>query len=121
MVIGVLTGLIALTTIAIILTCYRRRRNQNLASGNAHPVSGYDNGIYATPNTPPPSYGRSFGAKLTSKYMVHDDKPPVYEEVDVKALSQKKGVQNPLYDSTDDLDLGRRIRPKLEMKEDTEA
>jgi hypothetical protein len=117
--------LIALATIAIAIAIaiafYRRRRNQNLASGNAHPVSGYDNGIYATPNTPPPSNGRSCGAKLPPKYMVRDDKLPVYEEVDVKALSQKKGVQNPIYDSTDDLDLGRRIRPKLEMKEDTNA
>ena len=113
--------MIALTTIAIVFAFYRRRRNQNLASGNAHPVSGYDNGIYATPNTPPPSYGRSSGAKLPPKYMVHDEKLPAYEEVDVKALSQKKGVHNPIYDSTDDLDLGRRIRPKLEMKEDTNA
>jgi len=89
-----------LTTIAIVLTCYRRRRNQNLAIGNAHPVSGYDNGIY-TPNTPPPSYGHSFGAKLLQKYMVRDDKLP-FDEVDVKALSQKKCVQNLIYDSTDD-------------------
>ena len=76
-----------MTTISIVLACYYRRRNQNLPSGNAHPVSGYDNGIYATPNTPPPSYGRSSGAKLPPKYMVRDDKLPVYEEVDVNELS----------------------------------
>jgi len=33
--------------------------------------------------------------------MVRDDKLP-FDEVDVKALSQKKCVQNLIYDSTDD-------------------
>ena len=87
-----------MTTISIVLACYYRRRNQYLPSGNAHPVSGFDNGMYAS-LIPPPSYCRSSGAKLPPKYMVRDEKPPL-GEVDAKALSQKKGVHNPIYDST---------------------
>ena len=84
-VIGVLTGLIALTTISIVLACYYRRRNQDLPSGNAHPVSGFDNDMY-TSFTPPPSYSRSSSAKLLPKCMVRDEKLPL-EEVDVNELS----------------------------------
>ena len=72
-------------TISIVLARYRRRRNQDEPSGNAHPVSGFDNGMY-TSFTPPPSYSRSSGAKLPPKYMVRDEKLPL-GEVDVKALS----------------------------------
>ena len=85
----------------------------------ASQAQAYDNAIYATPRTPPPSYGYADGKKLPPKYMYVDEKPPVYEELDVKVF-KKKGVQNPVYDSSDELDV-REIKLKLQMRDEAEA
>ncbi|CAG2255071.1 unnamed protein product [Mytilus edulis] len=103
-VIGVLAVLILI--IAIILTAIEQ--------------NAYDNAIYSTatpPRTPPPSYSKTGGMKLPPKYVLGDEKPPLYEEMDVKVF-MKKGVQNPVYDSSDELEVGKI---KLRMRDEADA
>ncbi|XP_052088698.1 neurogenic locus Notch protein-like isoform X16 [Mytilus californianus] len=105
-VIGLLVGVVLLIAVVLwALYCRRmkKRRNEQTTGSESN---AYNNEIYATtptPKTPPPSYGKAGGMKLPPEYITGDDKPPMYEELDVKVFS-KKGIHNPVYDTSVDLD-----------------
>ena len=119
-VIGVLAVLILIIAIILTAMCCRRLKKKENAHQNGSEQNAYDNAIYSTatpPRTPPPSYGKTGGMKLPPKYVLGDEKPPLYEEMDVKVF-MKKGVQNPVYDSSDELEV-RNI--KLRMRDEADA
>ncbi|XP_052088703.1 uncharacterized protein LOC127725641 isoform X21 [Mytilus californianus] len=119
-VIGVLAVLILMIAIILTALCCRRLKKTQNARQTESERNAYDNAIYATatpPRTPPPSYSKTDGMKLPPKYIVGDEKPPLYEEMDVKVF-MKKGVQNPVYDSSDELEVGNI---KLRMREEADA
>ncbi|XP_076077348.1 uncharacterized protein LOC143047895 isoform X15 [Mytilus galloprovincialis] len=119
-VIGVLAVLILIIAIILTAMCCRRLKKKENAHQNGNEQNAYDNAIYSTatpPRTPPPSYGKTGGMKLPPKYVLGDEKPPLYEEMDVKVF-MKKGVQNPVYDSSDELEV-RNI--KLRMRDEADA
>ncbi|XP_071134310.1 kielin/chordin-like protein isoform X23 [Mytilus edulis] len=119
-VIGVLAVLILIIAIILTAMCCRRLKKKENAHQNGSEQNAYDNAIYSTatpPRTPPPSYSKTGGMKLPPKYVLGDEKPPLYEEMDVKVF-MKKGVQNPVYDSSDELEVGKI---KLRMKDEADA
>lgn len=119
-VIGILAVLILMIAIILTALCCRRLKKKENARQTESERNAYDNAIYATatpPRTPPPSYSKTGGMKLPPKYVLGDEKPPLYEEMDVKVF-MKKGVQNPVYDSSDELEVGKI---KLRMREEADA
>lgn len=106
-VVGLLAGVVLLIVVVLCaLYCRRmkKRRNEQTTGSDSN---AYNNEIYATTptsGTPPPSYGKAGGMKLPPAYITGDDQPPVYEELDVKVFS-KRGIHNPVYDTSVDLDV----------------
>ncbi|XP_063405011.1 cysteine-rich motor neuron 1 protein-like isoform X11 [Mytilus trossulus] len=119
-VIGILAVLILMIAIILTALCCRRLKKKENARQTGGEQNAYDNAIYSTatpPRTPPPSYSKTGGMKIPPKYVLGDEKPPLYEEMDVKVFT-KKGVQNPVYDSSDELEV-RNI--KLRMRDEADA
>lgn len=121
-VVGALAALILLTIIILLALCRRVARKRNARQATSTDGHAYDNNIYAVPNTPPPSYRSSpaIKMKLPPTYEEKEKKPPVYDEISVQVFGKKAGIDNPIYESNDDLDVGQ-INLKLQLKDDADA
>ena len=122
-IVGVLAGLLLLTAVLLLFLCRRFLKRKRDSRQTEAPCDNhaYDNHIYAVPGTPPPSYssGSAYKMKMPPKYEEAGKKPPVYDEIGVKVFA-KKGVNNPVYDSSDDLEIGD-IKVKLRMRDEADA
>ncbi|VDI36569.1 Hypothetical predicted protein [Mytilus galloprovincialis] len=104
-VVGLLAGVVLLIAAVLWALYCRRMKKRSTEQRTGNESNAYNNEIYATTPTsgsPPPSYGKAGGLKLPPEYITGDDKPPMYEELDVKVFS-KKGIYNPVYDTSVDV------------------